>query len=146
MPMNKALMKVIGIAHTSLYKMSGGKLTRNMRGSEVVLLTTTGRKSGKQRTTPLFGLADGQNWTVIASQGGHPEHPNWYLNLRDNPDVALQVGSETQRMRAETADGEERERLWKSMAEMYDGYDEYQKLTTRVIPVVVLKPVATADA
>ena len=140
MPMNKTLMKVIGIAHTSLYKMSGGKLTRNMRGSEVVLLTTKGRKSGKQRTTPLFGLADGENWTVIASQGGHPEHPNWYLNLRDNPEVALQVGSETQQMRAETAEGTERERLWKSMAEMYDGYDEYQKLTTRVIPVVVLKP------
>ena len=140
MPMNKTLMKVIGIAHTSLYKMSGGKLTRNMRGSEVVLLTTKGRKSGKQRTTPLFGLADGENWTVIASQGGHHEHPNWYLNLRDNPDVTLQVGSETMRMRAETAEGTERERLWKSMAEMYDGYDEYQKLTTRVIPVVVLKP------
>ena len=140
MPMNKTLMKVIGIMHTSLYKMSGGKLTRNMRGSEVVLLTTMGRKSGKQHTTPLFGLADGENWTVIASQGGHPEHPNWYLNLRDNPDVTLQVGSETMRMRAETAEGTERERLWKNMAAMYDGYDEYQKLTTRVIPVVVLKP------
>ena len=140
MPMNKTLMKVIVIMHTSLYKMSGGKLTRNMRGSEVVLLTTKGRKSGKQRTTPLFGLADGENWTVIASQGGHPEHPNWYLNLRDNPEVALQVGSETMRMRAETAEGTERARLWKNMAAMYDGYDEYQKLTTRVIPVVVLKP------
>ena len=100
MPMNKTLMKVIGIAHTSLYKMSGGKVARNMRGSEVVLLTTTGRTSGKQRTTPLFGLADGENWTLIASQGGHHEHPHWYLNLRDNPDVALQVGSETMRMRA----------------------------------------------
>ena len=140
MPMNKKLMKVIGIAHTSLYKASGGKLTRHMRGSEVVLLTTTGRTSGKQRTTPLFGLADGANWTVIASQGGHHEHPHWYLNLRDNPDVTLQVGSEKMRMRAETAEGADRERLWSSMAEMYDGYDEYQKLTSRVIPVVVLKP------
>ena len=133
MPMNKTLMKVIGIVHTSLYKMSGGKVARNMRGSEVVLLTTKGRQSGKRRTTPLFGLADGENWTVIASQGGHHEHPHWYLNLRDNPDVALQVGGET-------AEGAERERLWKSMASMYDGYDEYQKLTTRKIPVVVLKP------
>ena len=140
MPMNKTMMKLIGIAHTSLYKMSGGKLGRNMRGSEVVLLTTTGRKSGKRRTTPLFGLADGENWTVIASQGGHHEHPHWYLNLRDNPDVTLQVGSKTQRMRAETAEGEERERLWAPMAAMYDGFDEYQKLTSRVIPLVVLKP------
>ena len=141
MPMNKTLMKVIGIVHTSLYKMSGGKLTRKMRGSEVVLLTTTGRKSGKKRTSPLFGLADGDNWTLIASQGGHPEHPNWYLNLRDNPEVELQVGSKTMRMRAETAVGGERDRLWSKMGLMYDGYNDYQKLTRRVIPVVVLKPV-----
>ena len=140
MPMNKTMMKLIGIAHTSLYKMSGGKLGRNMRGSEVVLLTTTGRKSGKRRTSPLFGLADGENWTVIASQGGHPEHPNWYLNLRDNPDVELQVGGETKRMRAETAEGDDRERLWTKMAAMYSGYDEYQTLTERIIPVVVLRP------
>ena len=140
MPMNKTMMKLIGIAHTSLYKMSSGKLGRNMRGSEVVLLTTTGRKSGKRRTSPLFGLADGENWTVIASQGGHPEHPNWYLNLRDNPDVELQVGGETKRMRAETAEGDDRERLWTKMAAMYSGYDEYQTLTERIIPVVVLRP------
>ena len=146
MPMNKTLMKVIGVVHTSLYKMSGGRLARKMRGSEVVLLTTTGRKSGKKRTSPLFGLADGDNWTLIASQGGHHEHPNWYLNLRDNPEVELQVGSKTMRMRAETAVGGERDRLWSKMGLMYDGYNDYQKLTRRVIPVVVLKPVALADA
>ncbi len=140
MPMNKTLMKLIGIAHTSLYRMSGGKFARNMRGSEVVLLTTTGRKSGKERTTPLFGLADGEIWSVIASNGGYPEHPNWYLNLRDNPDGELQVGREKKRMRAETAEGEERARLWAKMAEMYSNYDEYQTLTDRVIPVVVLRP------
>ncbi len=141
MPMNKTLMKAAGAIHTSLYKIGGGRLTRKMRGSEVVLLTTTGRRSGKQRTTPLFGLADGDNWTLIASQGGHPEHPNWYLNLRDNPDVELQVGSKTMRMRAETAEGGERDRLWSKMGLMYDGYNDYQKLTKRIIPVVVLKPV-----
>ena len=146
MPMNKTLMKMIGTIHTSLYKMSGGRLTRKMRGSEVVLLTTTGRKSGKQHTTPLFGLGDGDNWTLIASQGGHPEHPNWYLNLHENPEVELQVGSKTMRMRAETAVGGERDRLWSKMGLMYDGYNDYQKLTQRVIPVVVLKPVVLADA
>jgi deazaflavin-dependent oxidoreductase (nitroreductase family) len=141
MPMNKTLMKAAGTIHGAIYKISGGRLTRNMRGSEVVLLTTTGRHSGKKRVAPLFGLADGENWTVIASQGGHHEHPHWYINLRDNPDVELQVGSETIRMRAETAEGETRDRLWKAMAALYDGYDEYQKLTSRVIPVIVLKPV-----
>ena len=140
MPMNKKLMKLIGSAHTSLYKMSGGRLARYMRGSEVVLLTTTGRKSGKQRTTPLFGLADGESWAVIASNGGHPEHPNWYLNLRDNTGVELQVGSEKKRMRATTAQGEDRARLWAKMTELYSGYDEYQSFTERVIPVVVLRP------
>ncbi len=140
MPMNKTLMKLIGSVHTSLYKMSSGKLGRYIRGSEFVLLTTTGRKSGKQRTTPLLGLADGENWTLIASQGGHPQHPNWYLNLRDNPAVELQVGSEKKRMRAETAEGDERARLWAKMTEQYSGYDEYQSFTERVIPVVVLRP------
>ncbi len=140
MPMNKTLMKLAGRVHTSLYKMSGGRLGRYMRGSEFVLLTTTGRKSGKQRTAPLLGLADGENWTVIASNGGHPEHPNWYLNLRDNPNVELQVGGEKKPMRAETAEGEERARLWAKMAAQYSGYDEYQSFTERVIPVVVLRP------
>ena len=140
MPMNKTMMKLIGSAHTSLYRMSGGKLGRNFRGSEFVLLTTTGRRSGKQRTTPLLGLADGENWTLIASQGGHPQHPNWYLNLRDNPDVELQIGGEKKRMRAETAEGDDRARLWAMMTELYSGYNEYQTLTDRIIPVVVLRP------
>ena len=75
-----------------------------------------------------------------ASQGGHPQHPNWYLNLRDNPDVELQVGGEKKRMRAATAEGEDRARLWAKMTELYSGYDEYQSFTERVIPVVVLRP------
>ena len=140
MPMNKTLMKLIGSVHTSLYKMTGGRIGRYIRGSEFVLLTTTGRRSGKQRTTPLLGLADGENWTLIASQGGHPQHPNWYPNLRDNPDVELQVGGEKKRMRAATAEGEDRARLWAKMTEQYSGYDEYQSFTERVIPVVVLRP------
>ena len=140
MAMSKTQMKLIGVVHTALYKASGGRLGRNMRGSEVVLLTTTGRTSGKRRTSPLFGRADGDSWVVIASNGGHPEHPTWYLNLRDNPDVELQVGAETTRRRAETVDGDERTRLWKKMAETYANYDDYQASTSRVIPVVLLRP------
>ncbi len=140
MPMNKTLIKVAGSVHAALYKASGGRLARNMRGSEVVLLTTTGRRSGKRRIAPLFGQADGENWVVIASNGGHPEHTNWYHNLRDNPDVELQVGTETSQRKAETVEGDERTRLWKMMAEKYHGYDEYQASTSRVIPVVLLRP------
>jgi deazaflavin-dependent oxidoreductase (nitroreductase family) len=107
-------------------------------GSPILLLTTTGRKSGKQHTMPLiFGEADGSQ-VLVASRGGAPEHPGWYLNLEANPEVGVQVKADTFRARARTAEGEERERLWKAMNEIWPHYDEYQTKTTRQIPVVVL--------
>jgi deazaflavin-dependent oxidoreductase (nitroreductase family) len=107
-------------------------------GSPILLLTTTGRKSGKQHTMPLiFGEADGSQ-VLVASRGGAPEHPGWYLNLEANPEVGVQVKADTFRARARTAEGEERERLWKAMNEIWPYYDEYQTKTTRQIPVVVL--------
>jgi deazaflavin-dependent oxidoreductase (nitroreductase family) len=107
-------------------------------GSPILLLTTTGRKSGKEHTMPLiFGEADGSQ-VLVASRGGAPEHPGWYLNLEANPEVGVQVKADTFRARARTAEGEERERLWKAMNEIWPHYDEYQTKTTRQIPVVVL--------
>ncbi len=107
-----------------------------------LLLTTKGRKSGEQRALPLiYGEADG-SYIVIASKGGLPKHPLWYLNLEADPACELQVGAKHFVARARTASGEERERIWKQMAEIYPPYDAYQKNAgERQIPVVVLDPV-----
>jgi deazaflavin-dependent oxidoreductase (nitroreductase family) len=107
-------------------------------GSPILLLTTTGRKSGTEYTTPLIFGEDGGSEVIVASQGGRPEHPDWYLNLEAHPEVGVQVKADRFRARARTAEGDERERLWKAMNEIWPHYDEYQAKTTRQIPVVVL--------
>ena len=108
-----------------------------------LLLTTTGRKSGEPRALPLiYGEADG-SYVIIASKGGLPTHPVWFLNLEAQPECELMVGPKHVRARARIADGEERERLWKRMTEIYPPYDDYQKNAgDRIIPVVVLDPIA----
>ena len=107
-----------------------------------LLLTTTGRKSGKQRALPLIYGEAGDSYVVIGSKGGMPDHPVWYLNLEANSDCELLVGAKPVTARARVAEGEERERLWRQMAKIYPPYDEYQKRAgARTIPVVVLDPV-----
>ncbi len=107
-----------------------------------LLLTSTGRKSGEPRSLPLIYGQIGDSYAVIASKGGMPKHPLWYLNLEADPACELQVGAKHFVARARTATGEERERLWKQMAEIYPPYDAYQKSAgERQIPVVVLDPV-----
>jgi proline iminopeptidase len=107
-----------------------------------LLLTTTGRKSGKPRALPLIYGESGDRYVVIASKGGMPNHPIWYLNLEAHPECQLQVGAKTVDARARTAQGEERDRLWKQMAEIYPPYIQYQENAgSRTIPVVVLDPV-----
>ena len=106
-----------------------------------LLLTTTGRKSGEPRPLPLIYGEDGDSYVIIASKGGMPTHPVWYLNLEANPECELMVGAKAVSARARVAEGDERERLWKQMAEIYPPYDDYQKSAgDRVIPVVVLDP------
>jgi deazaflavin-dependent oxidoreductase (nitroreductase family) len=106
-----------------------------------LLLTTTGRKTGAARDAPLiYGESDG-SYVVVASRGGTPTHPLWFMNLEAHPECELQVGAKHLRARARVAEGPERERLWRQMAEIYPPYDEYQeKAGARVIPVVVLEP------
>jgi deazaflavin-dependent oxidoreductase (nitroreductase family) len=130
---------LFGEEHVRRYIETDGEEGYDWReGSPILLLTTTGRKSGKEHTMPLiFGEADGSQ-VLVASKGGTPEHPAWYLNLEANPEVGVQVKGDKFRARARTAEGEERERLWKSMNEIWPHYDEYQTKTTRQIPVVVL--------
>lgn len=107
-----------------------------------LLLTTVGRKSGKRLTLPLIYGPAGDGYCVIASKGGAPAHPAWYLNLDANPDVHVQVAADKFRARARVAEGAEREALWQKMVEIYAPYDDYQAATERRIPVVVLDPVA----
>lgn len=121
-----------------LYRRSGGKIGGKMFGAPVLLLTTTGRRSGRPWTVPLMYQSDGNRWVIIASNGGSARHPAWWLNLRSQPAASVQIGHQTYPVTAAATAGEERERLWRRMADMYKGYDAYAKKTTREIPVVVL--------
>jgi len=122
-----------------LYRRSGGKIGGRMFGAPLLLLTTTGRKSGRSWTVPLMYQTDGDGWVIIASNGGSPNHPAWWLNLRSRPEASVQIGRQTYPISAVEAAGEDRERLWRRMADMYKGYDGYAQKTTRQIPVVVLR-------
>jgi proline iminopeptidase len=106
-----------------------------------LLLTTTGRKSGEKFIFPLFYGETGSSYFVVASKGGAPKHPVWYLNLQANPEVEVQVGTKKLKARARTASGVERARLWEKSLEFWPPYADYQKKTDREIPVVVLDPV-----
>lgn len=103
-----------------------------------LLLTTTGRKSGRELTLPLIFGRSGQDYVVVASKAGAPNHPAWYLNLEANPQVRVQVKADKFTARAHTASGAERDKLWKTMVQIYAPYEDYQKKTQRQIPIVVL--------
>ena len=132
--------------HVRRYRETGGTDGHIWKGHHgtgnfpCLLLTTTGRKSGEARTTPLIYGCDGAEYVVIASQGGRPDHPSWYLNLSADPVVDVQVEAASFAATARTAEGEERGRLWKMMAELYPPYEPYREKAapTREIPVVVL--------
>ena len=127
-------------AHVSGYRRSGGRVGGRLKGAPVLLLDHVGRRSGARRTTPLLYLADGPDLVIVGSAGGREAPPAWWLNLRDAPETAVQVGSERRRVRARVASGEERERLWRRLVEMFPDYDVYRRRTNREIPVVVLAP------
>jgi deazaflavin-dependent oxidoreductase (nitroreductase family) len=142
MPVNRALMKLASGTHLFWYTLTGGIVGARVSGAPVLLLTTTGRKSGRPRTTPLTYLQDAERMVVVGSNGGNAQHPAWYLNLRANSDAEVQIGREKMRVQAEVAGDEERPRLWPLVVRMYSGYDEYQKETKRTLPVVILRPQA----
>jgi proline iminopeptidase len=131
---------LFGEEHVRRYRETGGEVGHIWReGSTILLLTTKGRKTGEQRTTPLIYAADGDRYVIVASKGGAPEHPGWYRNIEKDPNVELQVKDEVFAARAHTAEGEERERLWRKANEVWPHYDEYAEKTDREIPVVVLE-------
>lgn len=135
------------VDHVTKYLESGGKEGHMWDSTSVggpgplptLLLTTTGAKSGEPKLSPLiYGEADGA-YVLVASKGGAPKHPAWYINLRANPEVQLQVGPEVFSARARTAAGAERQTLWDQMVGVYPPYTDYQEKTSREIPVVVLE-------
>lgn len=123
------------------FRANDGKVGGYFAGKTLLLLHTTGAKTGQERVNPVAYVRDGDRFVVIASKGGSPTNPSWYHNLLANPLVTVEVGTETFQVRAAVAEEPERTRLYNKMVEMMPGFDDYRKRTTREIPVFVLTPV-----
>ena len=129
-----------GLIAVGLYRLTGGVLSGSLTGLPVLLLTTVGRKSGKQRTTPVGYMEQDGNYVVSASNSGFAAHPAWFHNLESNPRVTVQVGSRHLTAVAEPAQGALRQQLWAKLVKRAPVYGFYAKRTTREIPIVVLRP------
>lgn len=130
---------LFGPEHVQKYVETDGEVGHDWQGTTALILTTKGRKSGESRSTPLIYGRDGDDYLIIASLGGAPRHPQWYLNLQDEPEVELQVKGDRFKARARTATDQEKPKLWETMVGRWPSYAEYQKKTDRKIPVVVLE-------
>ncbi|WP_422743653.1 nitroreductase family deazaflavin-dependent oxidoreductase [Mycobacterium sp. WMMD1722] len=146
-PLLPKVFKAVGKAHVWVYRRTGGRVGGKWRIGAgfrkpvpTMLLEHRGRKSGTLFVTPLLYLRDGADIVVVASQGGRPEHPQWYRNLVAHPDTHLEIGSERRAVRAVVADAQQRARLWPRLVELYADFDTYQSWTDREIPVIVLTP------
>jgi deazaflavin-dependent oxidoreductase (nitroreductase family) len=134
--------QLYGAQHVARYRETGGQHGHDWRGTTTLLLTTTGRVSGEKRTTPLIYQPHGDAYLIVASKGGSPEPPAWFLNLEQDPDVEVQVRDEVFSARARTATPEEKPELWRKMTATWPAYDDYQRKTDRDIPVVILERMA----
>jgi F420H(2)-dependent quinone reductase len=129
-----------GKLNTPLYRLSGGRIGGKVGRAPVLLLTTTGRKSGQQRTAPVVYLADGRNVVLINTNAGNAKIPAWSLNLKANPEAEVELGRERRPVRARVAENEERADLWHKHIEQYKGFDHYQEKLNREISVFILEP------
>ena len=134
-----AFVELFWRVHPKLYRWTGGRIGGSIGPMPVLLLTTTGRKTGAARTNALTYLPHGDDFVVIASVLGEPRHPAWWLNLEAHPDATAEVGRERHAVRARQAEGGERETLWKAVVAKVPDYEEYRRRTSRRIPVVVLE-------
>jgi deazaflavin-dependent oxidoreductase (nitroreductase family) len=123
-----------------MYRHSGGKMMGSLRGMPVLLLTTVGRKTGKQHVAPVMYLRDGENYVVTASNNGADKHPGWFVNLQSNPQATIEVDNMTRGVLTHQASPEEKKRLWTQLVEQAPFFEDYQKKTTRDIPMVILQP------
>jgi deazaflavin-dependent oxidoreductase (nitroreductase family) len=139
------VIRALSKFHLAVHRLSRGRLLGRLAGMPVLLLTTTGRRSGKPRTTPLTFFRDGNDLVVIASNGGADRAPDWSLNLQQNPRAVVQIRTDELTVDASTASPEERERLWVGITATYPGYAAYQEKTTRQIPVLILTPRGVAS-
>jgi deazaflavin-dependent oxidoreductase (nitroreductase family) len=135
------LARMVNVLHRNVIRLSGGRIGGTGYGMPVVMLNTTGRKSGKKRTTMLTSpVQEDGRVVLVASYGGDDRHPSWYLNLRDNPEVELTLEGRTRAMKARTASPEEKAELWPRVVAAHKGYAQYQTRTDREIPLVILEP------
>ncbi len=130
--------KNLSTLHTFMYRLTRGQIGRRLVDNDMLLLSTTGRSTGRTHTVPLLYLRDDADLVVVASWGGRSNNPEWYLNLLANPVAAVQINGERFEARSATADPARRARLWPRILSAYDGYHTYQSRTDREIPVVIL--------
>ena len=133
-------LRWIGKLNVPLYRASGGRLGAHVGKAPVLLLSTTGRRSGKKRTVPVLYLADSERLIVIGSNAGNPRTPAWSLNLQANPAAEIEIGRERRPVKARVAEGEERAKLWRSANQQYAGFDNYEEKTARNIALFILEP------
>ena len=137
------LWRLVGALHRGVYRGSGGRLGARMAGLDMLLLTTTGRKSGQERVQPLSYMADGRDLVIVASNGGSDAHPAWWLNLEALPQARVRAGREDFEVRAILASSEARERLWPLLTEYNPPYASYQLKTERELPVIILRRIGS---
>lgn len=133
------MIKLFGKAHGALYRMTGSRVFANLGNMPTLLLTATGRVSGKPRTVPLLYVETDEGYAIVASFAGAPEHPVWYRNLQNYPQASVQIEDQVIPVTASTASPEEKKSLWPRFTEVYPDYDGYESVTERDIPVVLLR-------
>jgi deazaflavin-dependent oxidoreductase (nitroreductase family) len=140
MSMPDSWLKATGKLNVPIYRLSRGRLMNTVGTAPVLLLTSTGRRSGRPRTVPVVFLADGERQVVVGSNAGNVRAPAWSYNLQANPDAEIEIRGRRQLVRARVLEGDERDELWRRVNEMYEGFDEYDAKTSRDIAVFALEP------
>jgi F420H(2)-dependent quinone reductase len=137
----KIFLKLVLSIYVFLYRLTSGAIGGQMAGLQVLLLTTTGRKTGQRRTTPLGYFKQDGNFVLIASNAGADRNPAWFYNLKSNPQVAIQIGNRQMAAHAEQADPEKRTQLWTELVKLAPAYAQYSQRTKREIPMVIVQPI-----